>query len=88
VIISKLELISSRPYSQNAQPSSEADINPKSLEILEDVVIGSSLAKAKAKERFQFERNGYFILDSDDNGIKVFNRIITLKDTWAKIKNK
>ena len=71
----------------NAQPTSEADINPNSLEILEDVVIESSLAKAKAKERFQFERNGYFILDSDDNGIKAFNRIITLKDTWAKIKN-
>ncbi|GIT36800.1 MAG: hypothetical protein Ct9H300mP6_06680 [Gammaproteobacteria bacterium] len=71
----------------NAQPTSEADINPNSLEILEDVVIESSLAKAKAKERFQFERNGYFILDSEDNGIKVFNRIITLKDTWAKIKN-
>ena len=71
----------------NAQPTSEADINPNSLEILEDVVIESSLAKAKAKERFQFERNGYFILDSHDNGIKVFNRIITLKDTWAKIKN-
>ena len=71
----------------NAQPTSEADINPNSLEILEDAVIESSLAKAKAKERFQFERNGYFILDSDDNRIKVFNRIITLKDTWAKIKN-
>ena len=69
-----------------AQPTSEADINPNSLKILEDVVIESSLAKAKAKERFQFERNGYFILDSDD-GMKVFNRIITLKDTWAKIKN-
>ena len=69
-----------------AQPTSEADINPNSLKILEDVVIESSLAKAKAKERFQFERNGYFILDSDD-GTKVFNRIITLKDTWAKIKN-
>ena len=38
-------------------------------------------------KNFQFERNGYFILDSEDNGIKVFNRIITLKDTWAKIKN-
>ena len=70
-----------------AQPTSEADINTNSLKILEDVVIESSLAKAKARERFQFERNGYFILDSDDNGIKVFNRIITLKDTWAKIKN-
>ena len=70
-----------------AQPTSEADINPNSLEILEDVVIESSLDKAKARERFQFERNGYFIVDSDDNGIKVFNRIITLKDTWAKIKN-
>tara|TARA_B100001750_G_scaffold114116_1_gene90082 strand:- start:338 stop:1993 length:1656 start_codon:yes stop_codon:yes gene_type:complete len=69
------------------QPTSEADINPNSLEKLEDVVIESSLAKAKAKECFQFERNGYFILDSEDNGIKVFNRIITLKDTWAKIKN-
>ncbi len=70
-----------------AQPTSEADINPNSLKILEGVVIESSVAKAKTKERFQFERNGYFILDSNDE-IRVFNRIITLKDTWAKIKNK
>jgi glutaminyl-tRNA synthetase len=39
-------------------------------------------------DRFQFERNGYFILDADSDKGKIFNRIITLKDTWAKVKNK
>jgi glutaminyl-tRNA synthetase len=71
----------------NAQPSSEADINPNSLKIIKEAVMESGLTNAKPEERFQFERNGYFILDREDEGVKVFNRIITLKDTWAKIKN-
>ena len=45
-----------------------------------------SLAAATADDRFQFERVGYFVLDRNDSapGKPVFNRTISLKDTWAK----
>ena len=70
-----------------AQPDGEEDLNPQSLEIIE-ALIEASVANAKVGDRFQFERNGYFILDADSDDGKIFNRIITLRDTWAKIKNK
>ncbi|MDG2297425.1 MAG: glutamine--tRNA ligase/YqeY domain fusion protein [Gammaproteobacteria bacterium] len=70
-----------------AQPDGEEDLNPQSLEIIE-ALIESSVANAKVGDRFQFERNGYFILDADGDDGKIFNRIITLRDTWAKVKNK
>ena len=70
-----------------AQPDGEEDLNPQSLEIIE-ALIEASAANAKVGDRFQFERNGYFILDADGDDGKIFNRIITLRDTWAKIKNK
>jgi len=49
-----------------------------------------SLAKAEAGSRWQFEREGYFFADPVDSkeGRPVFNRIVTLKDAWAKIENK
>ena len=70
-----------------AQPDGEEDLNPQSLEIIE-ALIEASAANAKVGDRFQFERNGYFILDADGDDGKIFNRIITLRDTWAKVKNK
>ena len=70
-----------------AQPDGEEDLNPQSLEIIE-ALIEASVANAKVGDRFQFERNGYFILDADGDDGKIFNRIITLRDTWAKVKNK
>ena len=70
-----------------AQPSGEEDLNPNSLEQIE-ALIETSVSGAKVGDRFQFERNGYFILDADGDNGKTFNRIITLRDTWAKIKNK
>ena len=70
-----------------AQPDGEEDLNPESLEIIE-ALIEASVANAKVGDRFQFERNGYFILDADGDDGKIFNRIITLRDTWAKVKNK
>ncbi|MGQ9689369.1 MAG: glutamine--tRNA ligase/YqeY domain fusion protein [Desulfobaccales bacterium] len=63
------------------------DLNPDSLEILTDCRVEPSLAGARAGERFQFERLGYFAVDSDttpDN--LVFNRTVTLKDPWAKLQ--
>ncbi len=65
-----------------------ANLNPNSLEI----VTGKcepSLANATPEERYQFERLGYFALDPDSRPDKlVFNRTISLKDTWAKVEKK
>jgi glutaminyl-tRNA synthetase len=62
-------------------------INPKSLEILTSCRIEPSLKNAKVGDRFQFERVGYFCVDPDSNSERlVFNRTVTLKDTWAKIQ--
>ena len=62
-------------------------LNPGSLETLEGCLIEPDLAQAKPEERFQFERLGYFCADREDTqpGKPVFNRIVTLRDTWAKI---
>lgn len=60
-------------------------INPDSLTVVQGL-IEPSLAIANPLEKFQFERLGYFSVDSDSKpGALVFNRTVTLKDTWAKI---
>jgi len=62
-------------------------MNPQSLEILRSCKVEPSLARAKVQDRFQFERLGYFCVDRDSNeGNIVFNRTVTLRDTWAKIE--
>jgi len=64
-------------------------INPNSLEVLKDCFLEPSLAEAKPGDKFQFERTGYFCADLDSApGKPVFNRTVTLKDTWAKIEKK
>ena len=61
-------------------------INPNSLEILDKCKVEPSLSKTKPQDRFQFERLGYFCVDYDSMVNKlVFNRTVTLRDTWAKI---
>ena len=65
-------------------------LNPKSLEVLKDCRLEPSLATAAPEQRFQFERLGYFCLDAG-NAVEratVFNRTVTLRDTWAKIAGK
>jgi len=65
-----------------------ANLNPKSLETIRGKV-EPALANAKAGERLQFERLGYFAVDPDSQpGAPVFNRTVALKDTWAKIERK
>src|SRR5262249_43480216 len=66
------------------------NLNPNSLEVLAAARPAPSLADAQSGQRFQFERNGYFIADAIDSkrGKPVFNRTVTLKDTWAKIEQK
>jgi len=72
-----------------AEPDAGGDftknVNPKSL-VTVTAKLEPSLASATQEQRFQFERLGYFTLDSKDSapGKLVFNRTITLKDTWAK----
>jgi glutaminyl-tRNA synthetase len=65
-----------------------AYLNPKSLEVLTGARVEPSLTGAKAGDRYQFERQGYFCVDSVDSkpGALVFNRTVTLRDTWAKIE--
>src|SRR5438552_3002559 len=65
-------------------------VNPRSLEALRGAKLEPSLAGAKAGDRFQFERQGYFCVDSRDSapGRLVFNRAVGLRDTWAKIEAK
>ena len=66
----------------------KADINPDSLEILTNCKLEPSLINAKASEHYQFERVGYFNVDPLDSreGSPVFNRTVTLRDTWAKVE--
>jgi glutaminyl-tRNA synthetase len=62
------------------------DLNPNSLEIVRGCKAEPALALAHPSERFQFERQGYFCVDPDSRaGAPVFNRTVTLKDTWARI---
>ena len=62
-------------------------INPDSVEVLRQCKVEQSLATAKPQDRFQFERLGYFCVDDDSReGALIFNRAVTLRDTWAKIE--
>jgi glutaminyl-tRNA synthetase len=64
-------------------------INPDSLKILQNCKIEAHLAKVEPGFRCQFERLGYFCADADSTPAKpVFNRTVTLRDTWARMQNK
>jgi glutaminyl-tRNA synthetase len=66
-----------------------AGLNPRSLEVLRGAFVEPALASARPGERVQFERIGYFCLDADAApGAPVWNRTVTLRDTWAKIAGK
>jgi glutaminyl-tRNA synthetase len=64
-------------------------LNPDSLEILTNCFVEEELKNAKPYDHFQFQRIGYFNVDPDTVGDHlVFNRTVSLKDTWNKVKNK
>ncbi len=64
-----------------------ANLNPHSLEVLTDSLVEPSLAGAEVGSRFQFERKGYFCVDPDSSpGHLVFNETVSLRDTWAKVR--
>ena len=65
-------------------------VNPDSLVVYSDCKAESGLVNAAAGKPYQFEREGYFVLDSESgqSGNLVFNRTVTLRDSWAKIASK
>ena len=65
----------------------KTDLNPQSLETLKNCLVEPGLVGSAPGDRYQFERLGYFCVDPDSGpeGL-VFNRIVTLKDTWAKVE--
>jgi glutaminyl-tRNA synthetase len=75
------------PNEVEAGQDFSAHLNPKSMQILNDCKLEPSLAAAKPSDLCQFERLGYFCVDAKDSTADalVFNRTVTLRDTWAKI---
>jgi glutaminyl-tRNA synthetase len=74
------------------EPDAEGDfksfINSNSLEVA-NAKCEPALANARPEERYQFERLGYFALDPDSTAEKqIWNRMVTLRDTWAKTATK
>ena len=66
-----------------------ANLNPNSLEVLTGGLVEPSVLGAAPGTRFQFLRNGYFCVDPDSQPDRlVFNRTISLKDTWAKVRDR
>ena len=67
-----------------------AVLNPESLVVIEGAKVEPSVTRDPVGTRYQFERTGYFISDPIDSapGALVFNRTVTLRDTWAKVKDK
>ena len=78
------------PADEIEYPDPKSSLNPDSLEIVKDAFIEPFLKDAVGGDRFQFLRLGYFCVDNEDStpGAPVFNRTVTLRDTWAKIAKK
>ncbi len=70
---------------EGADPGFKEMLNPRSLEILAGCLLEPSLADALPGEHYQFLRQGYFCLDPGKSDKLVFNRAVSLRDTWAKI---
>ena len=66
----------------------KSSLNPKSLEVVRGAKVEPMLRDAPSGSRWQFERMGYFCVDTKDTrpGAPVFNRTVTLRDTWVKIQ--
>lgn len=78
---------------ENPSDESEGDfrtlLNPDSLKVLNNCRLEPFAANAKAGDRFQFQRLGYFNVDKDSTeGNLIFNRTVPLKDSWGKVKDK
>lgn len=80
--------IKSDPEETSEGEDFRSNFNPNSLEVLNPCYVEPSLADAAPGNRYQFERLGYFCVDSEDTAgdTPVFNRTVTLRDQWAKIQ--
>jgi len=77
------------PYETQEDQDWLDNLNPNSLAVLSECKVEPSLAGAKPGMHYQFERKGYFCVDLDSKPEKlIFNRTVTLRDTWAKIQKK
>jgi glutaminyl-tRNA synthetase len=77
------------PGEETGERDFTANLNPSSLEVLTGCKLEPHLRNAARGDRFQFERLGYFCVDPDSSPDRpVFNRTVTLRDTWAKIEKK
>ena len=76
------------PAGEKDESDYKSLLNPNSLEILRSCRVEPGLRGAAAGSRYQFERQGYFCVDSTDSSDKllVFNRTVSLRDTWARIQ--
>ena len=79
---------SPRPSFGDDKQSFTESLNPDSLTVLTDARVEASLTDIEPRREVQFERTGYFVADEIDTrpGRPVFNRIVTLRDSWAKIE--
>ncbi|NLW64353.1 MAG: glutamine--tRNA ligase/YqeY domain fusion protein [Syntrophomonadaceae bacterium] len=77
------------PAEEKDELGYRAVLNPNSMEVLTSCLVEPGLAAATPDQRYQFLRQGYFALDPEDSGPGnlVFNRIVSLRDSWAKIRN-
>ena len=77
------------PWDSKACPELQSCLNPESLTVLKNAKVEPELGAAQLGDRFQFLRMGYFSVDPDAKpGAPVFNRTVTLKDTWGKMVSK
>ncbi|WP_417332597.1 glutamine--tRNA ligase/YqeY domain fusion protein [Halarcobacter sp.] len=93
VSASKAKNIEVRLYDRlykNEAPEGLEDLNPNSLSIIKDALVEPAVIEDNVDERFQFERQGYFYKDPIDytDEAPVFNKIVSLKDSWAKKSKK
>ena len=90
--LKKTEYIQDRANSESGQLTQIYTLHKDVVESLQEIgcKLEPSLAEAQPGERFQFERNGYFCVDSKDSTSEnlVFNRTVALKDTWSKVQKK
>ncbi len=76
-----------RPHpGSGAAATTASDLNPQSLQVLTGCRVEPALAEGRSGSRYQFERQGYFCADRRPfaEGMPVFNRTVTLRDSWAK----
>ena len=82
--------VSENPEAADSPGGFLANLNPDSLQVLNRCRLEPMLARAAPGSSYQFERVGYFCADAKDSkpGAPVFNRTVTLRDTWAKIEQR